>query len=135
MATLTVPAQTEQVDKLQELLHGQLDETDCPMGMVLQLELVVEEAFVNIATHAYSKPGGTAVFSCEVDKDEKLIMLRFQDWGIPFNPLARPDPDTTLKAEERKIGGLGIYLIKKTMDRCEYAYEDGSNILTVYKRF
>ena len=116
-------------------MHAQLDETDCPMGMVLQLELVVEEAFVNIATHAYSKPGGTAVFSCEVDKLDKLIMLRFQDWGIPFNPLARPDPDTTLKAEERKIGGLGIYLIKKTMDRCEYAYEDGSNILTVYKQF
>ena len=135
MATLTVPAQTEQVDILQDLLHQQLDETGCSMAIALQLELVVEEAFVNIATHAYTQPGGTASFTCEVDRTARQIMLRFKDQGIPFDPLQSPDPDTTLKADERKIGGLGIYLIKKTMDKCEYVYEQGSNILTAWKKY
>ncbi|MCH4157403.1 MAG: ATP-binding protein [Acidaminococcaceae bacterium] len=135
MATLTVPAQTEQIDRLQDVLHQQLEGTQCPMGLALQLELVVEEAFVNIATHAYTQPGGTATFTCQVDQEARQIMLQFQDQGMPFNPLARPDPDTTLKAEDRKIGGLGIYLIKKTMDKCEYAYTQNTNILTVWKKY
>ena len=134
MATVTVPAQTEQLGQLTELLHQQLEGTSCPSKTVLALELVLEEAFVNIATHAYTQAGGRVSFSCQVDKQLGLVTLCFKDQGVPFDPLIRLEPDITLSAAERPIGGLGIYLIKKTMDKCNYAYNQGYNILTLTKR-
>jgi anti-sigma regulatory factor (Ser/Thr protein kinase) len=134
MATVTVPAQTEQLGQLTELLHQQLEGTSCPSKTVLALELVLEEAFVNIATHAYTREGGMVSFSCQVDKQLGLVTLCFKDQGVPFDPLTRQEPDITLSAAERPIGGLGIYLIKKTMDKCNYVYDRGCNILTLTKR-
>lgn len=135
MVTLTVPAKTENTNQLMEFLEQQLEDSGCPYAFVMQLELVVEEIFVNIATHAYTAAGGMATMDCDVEKDKRQIRLRFTDSGIPFNPLTKKDPDISLSAEEREIGGLGIYLVKKTMDKCEYMYENGKNVFTVTKKY
>lgn len=135
MATLTVPAKKEYINQLLDLLHQQLDRVSCPLKISLELELAVEEAFVNIATHAYVKEGGTATFDCEVEPDAGLVILRFTDQGLPFNPLGKKDPDTALSADQRPIGGLGIFLIKKTMDKCAYTYHQGANVFTLTKKY
>ncbi|MDR0974272.1 MAG: ATP-binding protein [Ruminococcus sp.] len=99
-----------------------------------QLAIAVEEVFVNIANYSYpgvKKGSGEAVISASID-GEKLI-ITFEDSGVPYNPLKKEDPDITASADERQIGGLGIFMVKKLMDGMEYTYEDGKNVLTVYK--
>ncbi len=94
-----------------------------------KVELAVEEIFVNIAHYAYGENTGTVTITSSLATEPKRLCVEFCDQGIPFDPLAKPDPDITLGAEERKIGGLGIFLTKKFMDKVEYRYENGSNIL------
>ena len=94
-----------------------------------KVELAVEEIFVNVAHYAYGENTGTVTITSSLTTEPKRLCVEFCDQGIPFDPLAKPDPDITLGAEERKIGGLGIFLTKKFMDKVEYRYENGSNIL------
>ena len=94
----------------------------------------MDELFSNIACYAYPPGTGTVTLRVEVAEDPSLATLTFIDSGVPYDPLSRADPDTTLSAEERKIGGLGIYMVKKSMDGVSYAYEDGKTILTIKKR-
>ena len=99
-----------------------------------QLDVAVEEIFVNIAHYAYPKDQpGWAVIRCQVDQDPLRITIQFIDWGVPFNPLAKKDADITLSAEDRQIGGLGILMVKRSMDGVNYVYENGQNILTLIK--
>jgi len=95
----------------------------------------VEEIYVNIAHYAYAPQTGTAKISVDIDTDKRQIVVEFRDSGMEFDPLAKPDPDTTLSAQERQIGGLGIYMVKKSMDDMTYTRSDGQNILTLYKNF
>ncbi len=94
-----------------------------------KVELAVEEIFVNVAHYAYGENTGTVTITSSLETEPKRLCVEFCDQGIPFDPLAKPDPDITLSAEDRKIGGLGIFLTKKIMDKVEYRYENGSNIL------
>lgn len=94
-----------------------------------KVELAVEEIFVNVAHYAYGENTGTVTITSSLETEPKRLCVEFCDQGIPFDPLAKPDPDITLSAEDRKIGGLGIFLTKKFMDKVEYRYENGSNIL------
>jgi len=103
------------------------------MGTQMQIELAVDEIFTNICMYAYAPKTGNAVISVDTDTPG-IVTLKFSDTGIPYNPLEKEDPDTTLSASERKIGGLGIYLVKKSMDGMSYEYKDGHNILTLVKR-
>ena len=104
------------------------------MKEMMQIDVAVEEIFVNIAHYAYKPDVGKAVVSASMDSDHAIISVSFEDTGTPFNPLAKEDPDVTLSAAERKIGGLGIFMVKKSMDNVHYERKDGKNILTLVKR-
>ena len=99
-----------------------------------QIDIAVEEIYVNIANYAYQSGTGQATICMETAKDSGMAIIRFINSGIPFNPMERKDPDVTLSAEERNIGGLGIYMVKKSMDDVFYEYKDGHNILTIKKK-
>ena len=104
------------------------------MKAQMQIELAVEEIFVNIAKYAYSPEVGRAKVRVELEQDPLKVIITFIDQGMPYDPLARQDPDLTLPAEERDIGGLGVFLTKKMMDDVSYEYKDGSNVLRLKKR-
>ena len=99
----------------------------------MQIEVAVEEIFVNIAQYAYAPETGDATVFAEVSGDPAVLTLRFSDGGIPYDPLARQDPDIGLPAEERDIGGLGVFMTKQFMDELHYEYRDGRNVLTMKK--
>ncbi len=98
-----------------------------------QLAIAVEELYVNIAHYAYGDEEGKATIKIGFDGEPMQVTIRFIDEGVPYNPLEKQDPDTSLSAEERDIGGLGIFMVKKSMDSMEYEYQDGKNILTIQK--
>ena len=100
----------------------------------LMIDMAVEEIFVNIAHYAYAAGGGTAEITARTEGDPVEAVIEFRDAGVPYDPLSRPDPDVTLSAEDRRIGGLGIYMVKKSMDEVRYRNEAGRNILTIRKR-
>ncbi len=124
------------LDALNEVLSfvdGILEAEGCSMKSQMRLDVAVEEIYVNIAHYAYAPGTGPATIRMDVSGDPKTAVITFIDRGVPYNPLAKPDPDVTLSAEDRPIGGLGIYMVKKSMDGMEYAYEDGQNVLTLRK--
>lgn len=133
MKELIVEAAIENVPKVMEFVDEQLEQFDCPMKTQMQVDVAVEELFSNIAHYAYNPGIGSATMRVEVVEDPLAVVITFIDNGIPYDPLAKADPDITLPAEEREIGGLGIYMVKKTMDDVSYEYRDGQNILRIKK--
>ncbi len=132
---LTFKADDKQLESVLDFIHQQLP-PDCETDLLYKIDLAAEEIFVNIAHYAYKDklPAGQTwdvYISCTMEND--MLCIIFRDTGVPFNPLARPDPDITLSAQDRSIGGLGIYLTKKYMDSVEYRYEGDQNILTLKK--
>ena len=132
---LTVPADDKQLETVLDFIHKQLP-PDCETDLMYKIDVAAEEIFVNIAHYGYKDKlpegqTGTVWLTCTFEND--LLCMIFRDKGIPFNPLARPDPDITLSAQDRSIGGLGIFLTKKYMDSIEYRYEGDENILTMKK--
>ena len=111
-----------------------LESYNCPMKNSMAICVAVEEIFINIANYAYSDGNGNASLSFGFDENERLLTLVLKDNGTPFNPLERAEPDITLSADDREIGGLGIFITKKTMDTVYYSYENGQNILTMTKK-
>ena len=103
------------------------------MKTQMQIDVAVEEIFVNIASYAYTPGTGSATILFEEEKDPHCAKITFIDRGVPYDPLKKADPDVTLSAEERGIGGLGIFMVKKTMDDISYVYKDEQNILTIRK--
>ena len=134
MAELHVEAAAENLEQVINFVETRLEELECPLKIQMQIDVAVEEIFVNIANYAYQS--GTGQVTIGIDKEEEagLVTIRFADSGIPFNPLELENPDITLSAEERNIGGLGIYMVKKSMDDISYEYKDGQNILTIKKK-
>ena len=125
---LIVDAKTEKLDEVLDFIDAFLEGFDCPMKTLTQINIAAEEIFVNIAHYSGSEKARITL--AEADG---TVSITFADTGTPYNPLARPDPDVTLSAEERGIGGLGIYIVKKTMDGVSYDYKDGYNIFTMRK--
>ena len=99
----------------------------------MQLDIAIDEIFGNIVNYAYTPEVGKVTVRLAVDEKTLTASLTLIDSGVPYNPLEKDDPDTTLSAEDRKIGGLGIFLVKKSMDDMRYEYKDGKNILTLVK--
>ena len=130
--TLTVDAKGQNMQRVIEFVDSYLDKHDCSERTKMHLDLAVEEIFVNIANYAYKGREGKA--SITVDEQDGYISITFEDNGVPYDPLKKPDPDITLSAQDRQIGGLGIYLVKKNMDEVEYKYENNKNILTITKK-
>jgi len=133
MEEIKVKAELEQLDTVIRFIDGELDKIGCGLKAKLQIEVAVEEIFVNIAHYAYPDKDGTTIIRFSFDDQANIATLCFLDSGTPYNPLAREEPDTTLSVEERSIGGLGIFMVKKTMDNIEYEYKDGNNVLTLQK--
>ena len=133
MRELIVPAAAEELTRVQEFVTEQLEAVDCPMKAVFQIELAVEEIFINIVSYAYHPELGTAKIRCEICEDPLRVIIEFQDHGKQFDPLEREEIDTSTDALMEREGGLGIFLVKKNMDAVEYRYEDGKNILTISK--
>lgn len=134
MKAITVPATLEQLDTVNSFIISELDAADCPAKTRIQIETAVEEIYVNIARYAFHPNIGEATVHCEVGGDPLQVTIQFLDCGKPFNPFEKKDTDITLSAEERDIGGLGILMVKKSMDEVDYAYKDGKNILTIKKK-
>lgn len=130
---LTIQADLENLDQVQAFIAEILEKAGCTAKTRTQIELAVEEIYVNIAHYAYPSETGSVTVRCSVQGDPIQAVIQFRDEGIPFNPLEKEDADITLPAEERQIGGLGILMVKKTMNAMEYRYEDGKNILTLRK--
>ncbi|MCQ2409244.1 MAG: SpoIIE family protein phosphatase [Clostridia bacterium] len=126
-------AKIDDIPRITEFVEGELEKIDCPMKAMTQIDIALDEILSNIVKYAY--PNGNAFVEVKViaRDNPKSVYVRFMDRGIPYNPLTNADPDVTLSAEERGIGGLGIYLVKKTMDDMKYKYENGQNILTIQK--
>ena len=133
MKELTVEAKTTNIEAVTDFVNEQLEALDCPMKAQMQIDIAIDELFGNIAHYAYNPEIGKATVRVEVIKDPLAVVITFIDNGVPYDPLAKADPDTTLSAEEREIGGLGIYMVKKSMDEITYEYKDGQNILAIKK--
>lgn len=133
MKELTVDATIDNVTVVTAFVDEQLEQLDCPMKTQLQVDVAIDELFGNIAHYAYNPEVGAATVRVEVTDDPLSVMITFIDNGVPYDPLAKADPDITLSAEEREIGGLGIYMVKKSMDDVSYEYKNGQNILRIKK--
>ena len=132
---LTVDATVENIPVVTEFVEEKLAMFDCPMKAQFQINIAIDELFSNIAYYAYNPETGPATVRVEVLDDPLSAVITFIDHGVPYDPLAKDDPDITLALEDRDIGGLGIFMTKKTMDAVEYEYKDGQNILTIKKNF
>ena len=133
MKELTIAATVENIETVTDFVNEQLETFDCPMRAQMQIDIAIDELFGNIVHYAY-KPGiGQATVQVDVVEEPLSVVITFIDNGVPYDPLAKADPDTTLSAEERDIGGLGIYMVKKSMDEITYEYKDGQNILKIKK--
>ena len=131
-AELSLEAADENLDRVIAFVDERLEALDCLPHEQMQVDVAVEELFINIAHYAYGEGKGKAEICAFVADD--VFEARFRDSGIPFDPLKKADPDTTLGAKERPIGGLGIFLVKKNMDEVTYAREDNCNVLTIRKK-
>ncbi len=130
---ITVPATEDSIRTVADFVDGELDGIACEPRARFQLRVAVDELFSNIVRYAYGPEEGPATIRVSVEEDPLRVVLTFIDRGKPYDPLSAEDPDVTLPARERKIGGLGIFMVRKTMDSVEYSYENGQNILTVRK--
>ena len=130
---LTVEAIVENIAPVTAFVDEQLEALNCPFKAKTQIDVAIDELFSNISYYAYRPDTGPATVRVEVQKDPMAVIITFIDHGVPYDPLANADPDVTLSAEERAVGGLGIFLVKKTMDDIRYEYRDGQNILTIVK--
>ena len=131
MAEITVAADLDSLNDVLAFVDGEMERAGCSMKLMTQVDMAVEEIFVNIARYAYHPEAGEASVRCEAGGDPFQIVVGFADRGRPFNPLDREDPDVTLDAEARQLGGLGILMAKKLMADIQYEYRDGTNILTL----
>ena len=130
---LELEAAAENLTEVQSFVEERLEATDCPPKAQMQISVAVEEIFINIASYAYAPEKGKAKVRVEVSEEPIAVTITFVDHGIPYDPLARQDPDVTLPAEDRDVGGLGIFMTKKFMDDVAYEYKEGQNILTLKK--
>ena len=133
MKELTIEATIENIEAVTDFVNEQLEAFDCPIKAQTQIDIAIDELFGNIAHYAYNPEIGQATVRVEVIENPLVVTITFIDNGVPYDPLAKADPNTTLSAEERKIGGLGIYMVKKSMDNITYEYKDGQNILAIKK--
>ena len=133
MKELTLEADIKNLDSVLNFVNEQLELCNCSPKIQIQIDVAVEELFVNIAHYAYTPETGNATIRVELQEHPLAVMITFIDHGVPYNPLAKPDPDVKLSAEEREIGGLGIFMVKKSMDNIYYEYKDGQNVLSTRK--
>ena len=134
MKELTIAATVENIEAVTEFVNEQLEALECPLKAQMQIDIAIDELFGNIAHYAYDPEVGEATVRVEVNPEPLAVIITFIDNGVPYDPLGAKEPDVTLSADDREIGCLGIYMVKKTMDEITYEYKDGQNILTIKKK-
>lgn len=135
MAQMTFPATLDNIDAATDFMNGILESAGCPMRTQMKLAIALDELMSNVARYAYAPGTGDVTICVEVPEAPRRAVVTLTDSGVPYDPLQKEDPDVTLSAEERGIGGLGIFIVKQSMDEMTYAYEDGRNVVTIVKRF
>ncbi|HCA05551.1 MAG TPA: ATP-binding protein [Ruminococcaceae bacterium] len=135
MKQLTIEAATENIETVTSFVIKELESYNCPLKAQTQIAVAIDELFGNIAQYAYTPEIGDATVQLDVEENPLSVIITFIDNGVPFNPLEKKDPNIHESVGKRKIGGLGIYIVKKTMTMVDYEYKDGQNILTVKKNF
>ena len=135
MKELTLEAKVQSLQQALDFVDDALMTMNCPMKLQMQIDVAVEEIFVNVASYAYAPATGPVTIQVEKQADPTGVRITFIDKGVPFDPTAKADPDVTLSAEQRNIGGLGIFMVKKSMDKMLYEYKDNQNILHLVKNF
>lgn len=133
MKELTIAAEIENIPAVTEFVDAELEECGCPLKTQMQIDIAIDELFGNIARYAYDPGTGEATVRVDVKENPTAVEITFIDGGVPYDPLKKADPDVTLSADEREIGGLGIFMVKKSMDNIAYEYRDGKNILSITK--
>ena len=133
MKTLNIEAKVDNLSKVLSFIDEELDKSDCSIKAEMQINIAVEELFVNVAHYAYAPGTGDISISIDFTDDPAAAVITLTDTGIPYNPVLKKDPDIGLSAEEREVGGLGIYMVKKSMDLLTYEHKDGRNIVTIIK--
>lgn len=133
MKEMTIEAAVENIEVVTDFVSQELDKLNCPVKAETQIAIAIDELFGNIARYAYSPEIGQATVQVEVEDEPLSVIITFIDNGVPFNPLELEEPNTKASAAERKIGGLGIFIVKKTMNLVEYEYKDGQNVLKIKK--
>ena len=128
---LKLPADINKLDQVLAFIEEHLEEHEASMKAITQISIAVEEIYVNIAHYAYGESEGDATI--QLSFEDRVISITFIDTGMPYDPLAKPDPDITLSVEERQIGGLGIYMVKQSMDEVIYNRDGDKNVLTLKK--
>ena len=127
-------AQISDITETTAFVESELEKADFPMKAVTQISIAIDEIFSNIVNYGYPDKKGPITVSLNIADEGRTASLTFVDEGIPYNPVIKDDPDVTLSIDERQIGGLGIFMVKKSMDDMRYRYENGCNILTITKR-
>ena len=135
MKELTVDAKPVSLREIKDFISAMLEMADCPQATRNQIYIVVDEVFANIANYAFENEEGSVTVRFEIESEPQAVVLTFLDDGVPFDPLEAEEPDISLKAKERKIGGLGILMMRRLMDEVSYEYSDGKNVLTLRKTF
>ncbi len=133
MKEITLETKIENVEKVTEFVNAELEKINCPAKARAEIDIAIDELFSNIAYYAYNPEIGKATVKVEVEDNPQSVILTFMDNGVPYNPLEKKDPNVKLPLEERDVGGLGILMVKKSMDSIEYEYKDGHNILRIKK--
>ncbi len=133
MDEVVIEATCENLPKVLSFIDEHLEAAGCNMRTQAQIDVAAEELFINISSYAYNPEIGTAVVQITVIDEPLSVEITFIDNGRQFDPLAKEDPDITIPGKKRKKGGLGIFVVKKSMDDVHYDYSDGKNILTIKK--
>lgn len=133
MKELTLAATVDNIRTVTAFVNEYLEAIHCPAKAQLQIDIAIDELFGNIAHYAYRPGTGDATVRVGVSREPPAVTITFMDHGTPYDPLSAESPDTTLSAEDRPAGGMGICIVKNTMDEITYEYKDGQNILTIRK--
>ena len=133
MKEITVKALIENVEVVTNFINEELDKLNCEQKAKAQIDIAIDELFSNIANYAYNPEIGEATVRFEVFDKPLSVTITFMDNGVPYDPLSKEDPNVSLSAEERDVGGLGVFMVKKSMDSVEYEYKDNKNILRIKK--
>lgn len=137
VGSLTVPACLENLDRVISFIHAQLRQCSCPKRKWGQIDIAVEELYVNVCRYAYREQDevGSFQIDCSIDDAARVVTLQLTDQGTPFNPLTRKDPTRPASIQEAKVGGLGILMAKRSMDELDYRRDDDSNVVILKKKW
>lgn len=133
MKEIVMDAQVANIEKVTDFVNEVLEANGCSMKAQLQIDVAIDEIMSNVAYYGYPDDNGQVRVTVDFPGDSAKVVIAFEDNGVEFNPLVKEDPDVTLSAEDRLVGGLGIFIVKKTMDDVRYERKDNKNILTIEK--